>query len=180
MMQGKHEEAGKLEFLIIFRRNEIQRDCFQYRHCLCLASPSCTGAILIGAEKRSAALYPLRLVVVGIVARIWPLRIARDVDASKFQPCVIILSVVITASLPDVACHVEQAVAIRRKLGDGGKTCETIFSRILNRKLPLITIRHPLAPRVSTRQKWLLPLRPPRVAKAHSASVGNRLPAHFA
>ena len=95
---------------------------------------------------------------------------------------VVIRPIPIAAPLPDVARHVVKAVTIRWKFRDGRDTGETVVGLVLHREFSLVSVRHPFSLRDEIRRPRCrsCPLDPPRAANSNSASVGKRLPAHFA
>src|SRR5450755_2117172 len=102
-----------------------------------------TGAILIRAEERTAAMHPLGLVIAGIVAGGRTLRIAYYRTATRqLEPRIIVRPIPVAAPLPHVARHVVKSVAVRRELCDRCDAGKAIRARVLHRKLAFINIRH--------------------------------------
>src|SRR5262249_32754175 len=87
----------------------------------------------------------------------------------------------VTTPLPDVAGHVVESIAVGRKRLHGRSTLITVPSGVLPRELtlPAVALRS-FVENGSSPQTYVFPSKPPRAANSHSASVGNRLPAHFA
>src|SRR5262245_26802653 len=86
------------------------------------------SAVLIGAKERAAAVDALFLAwLCRIERRGWPLRVARNVPF-RCELLVVIGAVPIAAPFPRVSRNVIKTVAVRRKLGDRGKSDKTIFS----------------------------------------------------
>ena len=109
------------------------------------------------------------------------LRVASD-SASRSQLGVVVGAIPVAHPLPDVPADVVEPVAVRRKLRDRRDAGERSPQRCRDRESGLDGCWP------STRPPFLnssphgksCPVRPPRAANSHSASVGRRLPAHCA
>src|SRR5215469_7292965 len=124
--------------------------------------------ILICAQKRSAALHALFLGWFGRVeGRVRTLGIACDCTCRR-KLLVVIRSIPIAGPLPNVSCHVIQAIAIRRKLLDRRDPHIAVFPTIGFRKMALECVGHPFAVRPERRT--------PRKRLARKSAPGRRLP----
>src|SRR6185437_11806202 len=102
-------------------------------------------AILVCAKKRATAQNTFLLSGLRrIERRIRPPRITRHA-AGLGELRVIIRPIPIAAPFPNVTGHIEQAVAICRKLRDRRDARKPVLAGILNWKLSLKNIRHPFA-----------------------------------
>lgn len=89
-----------------------------------------TRAILIGAQERSAAMHFLGFVGFRwIIGSFRPMRVSRDApDGSELL--VVVGPIPVAGPLPDVCCHVIQAIRIRGVLSDRGKAREGILRHV--------------------------------------------------
>src|SRR5437773_76896 len=102
--------------------------------------------VLIRAKERAAAHGTLWLGGLARVERgLGPLGIAGD-TACRSQLLVVIGPIPITDPLPHVAGHVVQPVPVRRKPLHRPDTGEPVLARVVVGKMPLVGVRHPLAP----------------------------------
>src|SRR5579859_2568108 len=103
-------------------------------------------AVLVGTQERPAAMNAFGFVarVAGIPRGLRPLRVAGRAVLFSKSP-VVVGSIPIGTPFPHVAGHVEQAIAVRGKLGDRCDAAEAVLSRIatLHREFSLINVCHP-------------------------------------
>src|SRR5271169_2026523 len=128
-------------------------------------------AVLVSAQKRSAAVNFLffgRLR--GIKRRVRPLRISRHASCDC-QLLVVVRAIPVTGPLPHIACHVIQAVTIRRKLRNWSNPRVPVVSGIGVGKMSLVCVGHPL----SARPEFVAP----RVALSRETSACRKFPLRF-
>ena len=102
-------------------------------------------AILIGAEKRSAAMDAfLHAGFAGIERVGWTLRIPGD-GSGRRQLRVIVGAIPVAHPLPDVPAHVIEPVPVRRELCDRRDARERIRTGVVIGEVALMRIRHPVA-----------------------------------
>src|SRR5262249_33390964 len=91
----------------------------------------------------------------------------------------VVLLIPVLCPLPDIADHVEQAVASWWKGPYWSGAFVAVEAQVLDWKLALPGVGHllPLGAN-SLPQAYSAPLRPPRAANSHSASLGRALPTH--
>src|SRR5215472_1246458 len=115
------------------------------------------GAILIGAQIRSASMRFFGLVRLGRVKRrVRALRVSRDA-AHQSELLVVVRAVPIARPLPHISSHVTQAIRIRRVMCHRRNSDESIFTGVRIRKVALVRVRHPFAlrPKFLPPYKWL-------------------------
>src|SRR5271169_2899087 len=128
-------------------------------------------AVLVSAQKRSAAVNFLFFVRLrGIKRRVRPLRISRHASCDC-QLLVVVRAIPVTGPLPHIACHVIQAVTIRRKLRNWSNPRVPVVSGIGVGKMSLVCVGHPL----SARPEFVAP----RVALSRETSACRKFPLRF-
>ena len=104
-----------------------------------------TSAILVRAKERAATMHTFLLRRFGrIKRRFRTLRIS-DYLTGFGDLRVVIGPIPIAAPLPDVTGHVIEAVGVWGKGSGRCQSREAVFTRVLDRKLTLIGVRHELA-----------------------------------
>src|SRR5215471_12392008 len=101
-------------------------------------------AILVGAQKRSAAVRLLALLGFGRVPRLgWALGVLCD-SASGGQNLVVVGAVPVSGPLPDISGHVVETVAIRWIAPHRSDAGISVFAGVLRGEVALVRISHPL------------------------------------
>ncbi len=164
-------------------RSGSRGDCCRCQCRLCRACPSCNGCNTGRCRETSRRAAPA-----GAGHRrdcSWRTGLADCAprrSPGQLEPRVIVGPIPVAAPLPDVAGHVVKPVAVRRKLPDRRDARKTILARVLAPETGLRKCSPSICRRASIHRPTHTFCRsePPRAANSHSASVGSRLPAHFA
>src|SRR5436309_3272325 len=127
--------------------------------------------VLIRAEERTAAHGTLWLGGLARVERgLGPLGIASHASRPS-QLVVVVGAIPITDPLPHVAGHVVQPVPVGRKPRHRPDAREPVLARVVVGKMPLVGVRHPLAP-------WLERVAP-RIELPGETAARRELPLRF-
>ena len=105
-------------------------------------------AILLGAKERAAAMHPLLFARLGgVEAARGPMRVANETAfLSRGRALgVTVRPVPVGAPFPDVAGHVEKAIAVRRELRHRRHAGKAVFTGVFQGELALEGVGHPLA-----------------------------------
>src|SRR5215831_14735236 len=115
---------------------------------LAAAAYQVAGAVLVSTQERSAAQNALLFARFGgVPGRIGPLWIVRR-PALRRQLLVVIRAVPVAGPLPDVARHVVESVRVGGKLRHRSDARESIRALVLERKMALVGVGHPLSLRM--------------------------------
>src|SRR5688572_1412086 len=102
------------------------------------AADEVSGAVLVGTQKRSAALHALGHAGLG---RVVTVRRALGIDRLLRQRGVVIRPVPVRTPLPDVASHVVEREAVRGKGVDGRRSAEPVGNGVRDREGALPDVR---------------------------------------
>src|SRR5215471_16532148 len=128
-------------------------------------------AILVGAQKRSAAVRLLALLGFGRVPRLgWALGVLCD-SASGGQNLVVVGAVPVSGPLPDISGHVVETVAIRRIAPYRSDAGISVFAGVLRGEMALVRVGHPLPVRAEVVA--------PDVRFARKSTARGKLPLGF-
>src|SRR5215472_50394 len=116
-----------------------------------------TGAILIGAQIRSASMHFFGL---GRLSRIKRCRRTLWVSGNashRSELLIVVGSVPIARPLPHISSHVIQAITVRRVMRNRRDADESILTGVRIREVALMCIRHPFPvwPKLVSPYKWL-------------------------
>src|SRR5262249_7992124 len=112
------------------------------------ARPDFVGrAVLIGTQIGAAAHHTFsRARFAGVVTIVRTLGITGRLLPSR-ELAIVIVPIPVGAPLPDVACHIEESVAVGWERANRRRRLVAVFPGVLDGESSLPDIRHPCAPR---------------------------------